>query len=245
MIRPLLLICLCIVATSSPAQRNGNEGDDEARHPMVIVDGLGDELSSRSGILLEFGMTNVRPWQLNGVLMNHNGFRQFITIGFSNNQADEAYSDDDDSYLGSDITWSLHWLLPQEKQSVAANGDQMKYRMKGWELMTSTIALNLIPDERVDFILGVGAFWGNLKLTSENVTENTGRMLYKNPFVAPMFRTELRFNFSFFSVGGRFSYRYDITNNNWKRKETGLSPLPGYQFREMQFIGYVGFRFAD
>ncbi len=233
-----LIVLLCFAATSVLAQSN-----EDGRTDIKVDNGFSDKLGSRSGILLEFGVTNVHPRELNVMLLNYGGFTELQTIGFSSNQSDENKADKD--HFGTDFTYSVHWFLPQENYGMTASGERMKYRMKGWELMTSTIGGRYAPNEHLDFIIGIGVFWGNLKLTSVNVTEGAGKMLYKNPFVAPMFRSEIRFNYSFLSLGGRFSYRYDITDDNWKRKDAGLDPLPGYKFQEIQYMAYIGFRFRE
>lgn len=233
------LFMLC--ALTLPAQRNNTDGTDDDGHPVFVV-GDQDSAYGRAGVLFEAGITNFHPWKLNNLFAAQPGFTQLTNVGFGFNYSTETSYDSTDTYYGNDQTYSMHWFLGEDQEGVAANGDRIRYHLKGWELMTSSICMNLIANEHVDLVLGVGAYWGTLKLSTENATEPSGEMRYTNPFVAPMFRSELRFNLGWFSVGGRFSGRYDITDPKWKRKTNGADSLPGYQFRALQLEFYIGFR---
>ncbi|HTF06339.1 MAG TPA: hypothetical protein VK826_20045 [Bacteroidia bacterium] len=184
---------------------------------------------------LEVGYTNFRPWKLNDrvVFGNQDGFYQLVTVGLSGST--HTLNQDDDEF---DAALAFHLFQPAYK--VEAWTDSSSLTVRGWELMTSIFGYDVIKNEHIDLILAPGIFWGNLKLKEQQYSEPDRDMLYKNPFVAPMARVDLRFNFWRISVGGRFSYRYDITKGNWKRRNDGMEPLPGYKFREAQFMVYLG-----
>lgn len=247
-----LLFCLLCFAAAVHAQEE-EPPIEVTPPPPVVFDGEDDDdwnyfdsdTNYTQRFLFDAGITNVRPWKVNDALFGTGGFYQLNTVGITENYSEEANEGVDDTYLGNDVSFSLHWFLAHEIQTIRPDGDQMKYRLKGWELMTSTLGVNFIKNEHVDFVTGIGMYWGNLKLDATNITENSEARRYKNPFVAPMLRAELRFNVWLLSFGGRWSYRHDITRDNWKRKDEGLDPLPGYQFREMQFMVYLGFRIND
>lgn len=240
-----LLFCLCTFVPAVYAQ----EEDPPIEAPNGLLpdrDGLFDrDGTTYTSYLFDAGYTNLRPWQLNQSLFgNTAGFYRFTTLGVAENNVEDGI--EDGYHPGSDVSLALHWLLAQEIKTMRASDSvQMSYRLRGWELMTSLFAADWIPNEHVDFVTGIGTFWGNLKLQSENITANTGRQLYKNPFVAPMLRAELRFNVWALSFGGRWSYRHDITRDNWKRTDDNMEQLSGYKFREMQFMVYIGLRIVD
>jgi hypothetical protein len=228
---------------------HAQEEDPPIEAPPMVMHGnpiFTEDTSYSQRYMIDVGLTNIRPWALNQALFGPGiRFPEFVTVGLSENFSDEWVDIGDETFMGNDATVSLHWFLANEMTAVRADGDAMYYRMKGWELMTSVFAFNLLPNEHVDLVVGYATYWGNLKLRSENKTEGTGRMLYKNPFVAPAIRAELRFNFASLTFGGRFSYRYDITNDIWKRFNDNLEPLPGYRFRDTQFMFYIGFWLRD
>lgn len=233
-----ILLIFCSAATSSA------QVDDEDNPPPIALEQDGENIPDPEvgRFILDGGITKMRPWKLNDQLFGVHTFDQFTAVGFGFGFADETCPESEDFIIGTDITYAWHMFLMQQYRGTAANGDLMNYKLKGWELMTSSFAVNLIRNEHVDFVFGLGVSWGNWKLYSDNLTQNTGDRLYKNPFVAPMMRTELRFNVWRFTFGARVSYRRDITNDNWKEKDSGLEPIPGYLFNEMQFMFYIGLR---
>lgn len=190
-------------------------------------------------VTFDYGFTYVRPWELNKQLFGASGgFTQLWTIGFTEGFAADAY---DNSILSYDGAWAFHKFRSSENV-VSLNNLETHYTLKGWELMTSSYGIDFVPLDAIDFAGGIGAYWGNLKLVRWSEADNSGTTKYTNPFVAPMVRAELRFNFWYFTLGARWSYRYDITDSKWKRKNDGMESLPGYKFRETQFIFFVGFR---
>lgn len=127
-----------------------------------------------------------------------------------------------------------------QQNTVGASPDSLSYTARGWELMTSIFGYDLLHNRSaVDLVVAPGMFWGRLKMEVKENTVGTEKN-YWNGFVAPMARIDLRFNIRSISVGGRLSYRYDITKDKWKRNYPESGSLPGYRFREMQYLFYIG-----
>lgn len=198
----------------------------------------GDHVSVR--FTFDVGITNVRPAALNQHLFGNGGFDQLMTMGLGEGMSIEPLNEK--GYFGYDATWSFHWYFAEKRNETDVSGDKIEYKLDGWELMTSIWCVDLFANRNFDLLIGGGTYWGNLKLYQTNISDSTAKKVYKNPFVAPMARAELRLNLSIITLGGRFSYRYDITNDIWQRKSDGLNPLPGYRFRDMQFMFFIGFR---
>lgn len=185
----------------------------------------------------EAGYTTFRPYALNNYLNlspNAIPFTQFETYGITFAQTELI------SRGGEfDGAFSLHFFRPQEN---SIRPDTLKYRVGGWELMTSIYGFDLLKNVRkVDFVLAPGVFWGNIHLRKYNSTGNfKANEMFKNPFVAPMIRADLRFMFGPVAIGGRFSWRYDITKPEWKKGSSEV--LPGYRCEELQYMVYIGWR---
>jgi hypothetical protein len=182
----------------------------------------------------EAGYTNFRPFQLNDYLIAGGadysvGFLRTYGIGTTNTFAIARSG-------WVEGTHALHFYEP-----IIISGDSLNYRVGGWELMTSLYGFEVLPDARwVDFIVGPGVYWGSIKMRKYFAGGNAKQFeMFKNPFIAPMVRAELRFNLGPVSVGGRWSYRYDISKSHWKKGSS--ETLPGYKAREMQYIVYLGY----
>jgi hypothetical protein len=129
-------------------------------------------------------------------------------------------------------------FMPSQTVSIGAN-DSVSYRMKGWHGMTSSFGKDLIPGDVVALVLGLGVDWGNMKIIRSDAA---GDKKYKNPYVCPLGRADLRFMFGKFSIGGRAYYRYDITHSLWKRKADLMPVLPGTKFTGLGFQAFIGFQ---
>lgn len=218
-----LLICFC---SSIDAQ------DTLERQPFY-----GDHVFVR--FTVDAGITNINPVATNRALFGSGGFDQLMTFGVAENMTFEPLFKN--NLFGHDFTWSLHGYVG-EKYRTSISGKSMQYKLSGWEFMTSSFGMDLFANRSFDFVIAPGLYFGNLKLYQTNLTDSTEQQLYKNPFVAPMARAEVRVNFGMITIGGRFSYRHDITHDIWQRKSEGLNPIPGYRFRGTQFMFYIGIR---
>lgn len=130
---------------------------------------------------------------------------------------------------------SLEFMLPQEV-TIGSN-DSLVLRMHGWHFMTSTFGKDVIPGKMVALVLAPGIDWGTMKI---NRTLHNNEAKYKNPFVSPLVRADLRFMFGKFAIGGRAIYRYDITHPIWKRREDGMAVLPGSKMTGLGLQVFIG-----
>jgi hypothetical protein len=134
-----------------------------------------------------------------------------------------------------DGAFALRFFRP-----VTVSADSLRYKIGGWELMTSIYGFELLPDVgAVDLVIAPGVFWGSIKMRKYFAGGNDKQFeMFKNPFIAPMIRADLRFQLGPVSVGGRWSFRYDISKASWKKGSSEV--LPGYKAREMQYMLYIG-----
>jgi hypothetical protein len=121
-----------------------------------------------------------------------------------------------------DAVGAFNLLLPA-KVNFDAN-DSLIYEMKGWSLMTSLYGKDVIPGSIVALVLAPGIDWG--VLTMKRTLVGNGA-LYKNGYIAPLGRAELRFVFGPIALGARGIYRFDITKDAWKQKSGPEFVLPG------------------
>lgn len=115
--------------------------------------------------------------------------------------------------------------------------DSLNYEMRGWHYMFSFLGKDIIPGKTVALVLAPGWDFGMLKMVR---TYNGQGTLYRNGFVAPMGRAELRFVFGPVALGARYSYRYDLTNDSWKIKSGPNSPIPGTKNTGTSIEFFVG-----
>lgn len=139
-----------------------------------------------------------------------------------------------------DASTSLEFMLPNE--IAIGPHDSLTFRMYGWHFMSSAFGKDLIPGDAVALVVAPGIDWGSTKLKR---TLNGGEGKYKNPFVAPLARADLRFVFGKLSIGARALYRYDITHSIWKRKTDNLPVLPGSKMTGLGFQVFIGFGKTD
>ncbi|MDQ3110449.1 MAG: hypothetical protein M3R17_11195 [Bacteroidota bacterium] len=121
-----------------------------------------------------------------------------------------------------DGAYAFDILLPA-KVSIGTN-DSLNFEMKGWRLMTSIYGKDVIPGSVVALVLAPGVDWGVLKM-KRTLAGNGG--LYKNGYIAPFGRAELRFVFGPIALGARGIYRFDVTKDLWKLKSGPEFVLPG------------------
>lgn len=138
----------------------------------------------------------------------------------------------------NDAAFALEFFLPQEIAS--GTSDSLKLKLHGWHLETSIFGKDLIPGEMAALVVAPGVDWGTMKMKR---TVTGGETHYKNPFVAPMARADLRFVFGPVAVGARVSYRYDITYDKWKRRNDDMPKLPGTKFSGLGAQVFVGLAF--
>lgn len=185
----------------------------------------------------EGGYTTFRPYAVNENLFGYspaNSFGSLFTVGITFvGQVNVNRSSTFDEAIG------LHFFVPQY---IAVKPDTLAYQIGGWELMTSMYGIDLVNSVRAntDLVIAPGICWGAMRLKKYNSTGNFNQFeLFRNGFVAPMIRVDLRFQFWKISLGARLSYRYDITSDKW-RKGASMT-IPGYKYQELQYLFYIGY----
>lgn len=233
-----LLLSLAFVLVLSSAYA----GDHDKNLPTFIQPDLHLGLmkdtpkysSDRDGRALCFGYYEFGSAKLNNYL---------DTVSSVNGTFDANYMAigiDDISNNGKhlDMIGSLQWLLPQKVS--AGPADSLKLKLAGWHYTMSILGYDFIPGEMVTLALGTQISYGNLKMRREVAGRKTR---YTNPFVAPGGRVEFRLTLGNFMIGGRATYRYDITHGLWKRKDNLMPVMPEYKNNGLAYFGYIGFIF--
>lgn len=111
------------------------------------------------------------------------------------------------------------------------------YEMRGWHYMFSFLGKDIIPGKTVALVLAPGWDVGKLKMVRTQAGNGT---LYKNGFIAPLGRAELRFVFGPVALGARYAYRYDLTKDTWKIKSGPSYTLPGTKNTGTSIEFFVG-----
>lgn len=183
---------------------------------------------SASQFNTDFTLLN-KQFSLWGAKENFNANYYMAGINLVNGQPSERF---EGKWDGS---FSLERMISEEV--TIGHNDSLSYKMRGWHMLTSSYGKDLIPGDMVALVIAPGIDWGNMKLFRTTGGEKTK---YKNPFVAPLVRADLRFVFGKFSLGGRASYRYDITYDRWKRKDDLMPVLPGTHFHGLSLQAFIG-----
>lgn len=186
--------------------------------------------NSKDGRGLEFGYVPFDAAKLNGYLDSssvHGSFKDYyMGIGGVNVSNNSKHYDAITSFL---------FILPQKVN--AGPGDSLQLRMGGWHYTTSIFGFDVVSGETVTLAIAPCVTWGNLKMRRMDHGQKTK---YTNPFVAPGGRVELRFKIGNFIIGGRATYRYDITHGLWKRKDNLMPVLPEYKNTGLAYSAYIG-----
>lgn len=185
---------------------------------------------NEDGRTLTFGYMPVDLSALNGYLdsaSTHDNFADYyMGIGIDNISNNSKHLDMITSFL---------YILPQKIN--AGPSDSLQLKMSGWHYTTSFFGYDFISDDVVTLAIAPAITWGNLKMRRMDYGQKTK---YTNPFVAPGGRAELRFKIGNFIIGGRVTYRYDITHGLWKRKDDMMPVLPEYKNSGLAYFGYIG-----
>lgn len=129
-------------------------------------------------------------------------------------------------------------IIPQKVY--AGPNDSVELRLGGWHATVSIFGYDFFKSEVVSLAIGPSWTYGNLKMRRIVAGQKTW---YTNPFVAPGGRAEFRLIFGKFIIGGRATYRYDITHALWKRKDNLMPVLPEYKNSGLAYFGYIGWIF--
>lgn len=137
-----------------------------------------------------------------------------------------------------DIISSLGFLIPQKIS--AGTGDSLQMRISGWHYTMSALGYDIIGGETVTLAIGPSWTWGNFK---GRRTVQGQKTKYTNPFIGPGARAEFRITLGSFMIGGRATYRYDLTHGLWKRKDNLMPVMPEYKNHGLAYFGYLGLIF--
>lgn len=190
--------------------------------------------NEREGKALSFGYYEFGSDKLNNYLdtsasVNGNFANNYMGIGIDNISNNGKHQD---------IIGGVQFLLPQKIS--AGPADSLRLKLYGWHYTMSALAWDFIPGEMVTFAIGTQISWGNLKMKREVAGTKSK---YTNPFIAPGGRAEFRLTFGNFMIGGRATYRYDITHALWKRKDDMMPVMPEYKNTGLAYFGYIGLIF--
>lgn len=182
----------------------------------------------------DFGLTHCRPEGLNSLATSPDGgFTNLLTFGLSVSAPTGTRSSSLDGAI------ALHFFRPSN--TISGWSDSTNKTIQGWELMTSIYGFDLLKSvDAFDVVVAPGIYWGKLKVTQKSLSYNT-EGAYSNVFIAPMARVDVRVVLGAFAIGARFSYRFDISKDRWNRDTDNLAAIPGYRFRDIQYVGYIGF----
>lgn len=234
----LLFLSLLSGITIAARDINGSPliAKKEIRKPVLhLSSALPDDPKfyddAKNGRALTFGYFDFDSDRLNNYLditssVNSKFDSHYMGISLDN------YTNNAKHYDG--IT-GLSFLIPQTV--TAGPNDSLKMKMGGWHLTTSLLGYDIIPGEILTLAIAPAISWGNLKMRREVAGIETK---YKNPFVAPGGRAEFRITIGAFSIGARATYRYDITNSLWKRKDNLMPVIPTYKNNGFAYFGYIG-----
>lgn len=220
--RKLLLPLLLLTSLTLSAQKKKNKGENfhwisEQEFYGVSGGQFQPDVKDLNTQLTEWGAKSVFYEGLRGY-----GITFAATAGFRRNAQFDASGAFD--------------LLMPAKISVGKN-DSLTMQMKGWRLMTSIYGKDVIPGGTVALVLAPGVDWGVLKM--KRSVQGNGS-LYKNAYIAPMARAELRFIFGPVVLGARGIYRYDLTQDRWKQKSGPEFVLPGTKNTGTSIEFFVG-----
>lgn len=193
---------------------------------------------SGNGLMyLQGGITNFRPFQLNEYLRSQNAGNEFqylasVGIGFN---SEIGIARREKSF---DAHWGFNYFIRQRIDFGTFVPSSVE--ITGWEFNTSLFGFDFLPPRWIDLVAAPGISWGSLRMKYSDWNES---FKYRNIFIAPHVRAELRLNLAFLTIGARWSYRWDVTGSAWKPiKRSNTVYFPGYRFREMQYMVYIGYR---
>lgn len=199
-------------------------------HMLAADQGLGPHIPDGKAISFGYYEFNSKlNAYLDSTTSSHDNFKPYnLGIGLDNLRNNGKHLD---------VVGSLNYILPQK---VYAGNDSLQLRLSGWHYTMSVLGWDLVAGETVTLAIAPAWSWGNLKMRR---IEQGQKTKYTNPFVAPGGRVEVRLTLGDFIIGGRATYRYDITHDLWKRKDNLMPVMPGYKNHGLAYFGYIGWIF--
>jgi len=159
------------------------------------------------------------------------------------------------SYVGLSSTWILlvnkksffeggfpingYFEYTQIIPRIITVNDSLSPKINGFNVGLTVAGFDLFPRmENFDFITSLGVNTGRVWLKGDSQTRQ------KNPYFSPMVVIIPRIIIQKVSIQFRFSYSYDITNKNWKRKgfaKDNLMKLDSFSSESFNFSLGIGF----
>lgn len=228
----LSILCLLVLSIIFSDELKAQPGPSSEKDALSDPNHL---LPEDNGRAISFGYFEFNSGALNNYLDTAIGGK---TDGFSNYYLGISIDNISNGGKHHDIISSFSFIIPQ-KVHAGAN-DSLEMRLGGWHWTTSFFGYDFVKGETVTLALAPAMSWGNLKMRRIVQDQKTK---YTNPFVGVGGRAEFRLTFGSFMIGGRATYRYDITHGLWKRKDNLMPVLPEYKNHGLAYFGYIGWIF--
>lgn len=225
----LILLLFSLALTEELiAQPGPSTEDDKFGKPHYFM-------PDQNGRALSFGYFEFDSQALNNYIDTTTSGKK---NGFANNYMGVAIDNISNNGKHHDLISSFSFIIPQKVY--AGPNDSLELRLSGWHWTTSFLGYDFIKDETFTLALAPAMSWGNLKMRRTVAEQKTK---YTNPFVGVGGRAEFRLTFGSFMIGGRATYRYDLTHGLWKRKDNLMPVMPEYKNHGLAYFGYVGWIF--
>jgi hypothetical protein len=186
-------------------------------------------VSSNFALSLQYGMTKYQLERINtdlGPLLG-DGFSDYI--GYFGVSASSSGLLGDLQGRSFAVDTHLDLMFYHSMPMVMEINDSTRYHMRGFHVGLD-VCKDLFPTVKsVDLLLGLGFNTGRMVLANWDLTEGNKenrRNKYVNPFFSPKLSIETRFIlFKTISMSIRSEIQLDITNNQWKLRNSNLMPL--------------------
>ena len=116
-------------------------------------------------------------------------------------------------------------------------GDSLQFSLSGYQMTTSFLERDILPSEKFDFVVGIGASWGGA-FYKEKRMDQIDR--YDNLFFSPLARAEFRYVKKKLALGSRLTYRYDVTKSRWLSLYNDYPDIQGSKFSGIGFEIFIG-----
>lgn len=136
-------------------------------------------------------------------------------------------------------------------QSFSVN-DSVTGRVSGWNLGMGFGMDFIRSTDKIDWIFGIGANMGRMKLVQSRSLQKEGNILHlTNAFFSPKgFSTLIFFFDKGFSLSAQGEYMFDVTASRWREKWLSFGkpdsvPVPGFRQSGLRLFLTVGYSFPE
>ncbi|HTL83309.1 MAG TPA: hypothetical protein VL651_16455 [Bacteroidia bacterium] len=138
-------------------------------------------------------------------------------------------------YGESDGLITFNYIFPK---TVDIN-DTMKCSYSGFHIVPSLLlGKDVWHSDAFDCVLSLGADFG---FTFYHEEGPNSYYYYRNYFLSPSFRTDVRYVYKHFIAGVCFYARYDVTNPEWKSSVTEFPGIAGTAYSGFAAEFYIGY----